>query len=158
MLLFIGNLYHSYLQLFYFKTSHVIVYPIRKTYFHWTCYISKHLMLLFIFVKYSADRTENKFQNISCYCLSIAVYFFGTGFPVFQNISCYCLSKCTNNFCTGFVDFKTSHVIVYPKQPDSRTDTTKISKHLMLLFITIRMSINVRYWNFKTSHVIVYQL
>ena len=98
-------------------------------------FISKHLMLLFIFVKYSADRTENKFQNISCYCLSIAVYFFGTGFPVFQNISCYCLSLMGVSYPGIIGNFKTSHVIVYPSVPTIFAPVLLISKHLMLLFI-----------------------
>ena len=54
----------------YFKTSHVIVYQHFLNKCSVFCSISKHLMLLFI----DRDRTEydlpQKFQNISCYCLS----------------------------------------------------------------------------------------
>ena len=55
------------------------------------CCISKHLMLLFITNNQITVKLGDKFQNISCYCLSIAV-----------------LSKVWYSKY-----FKTSHVIVY---------------------------------------------
>ena len=33
---------------------------------------------------------------------------------IFQNISCYCLSKRHGKITAKLLDFKTSHVIVYP--------------------------------------------
>ena len=74
-----------------FKTSHVIVYPFQRGRGCKSWCISKHLMLLFIISPNSYTEQGGRFQNISCYCLSIT-----------SRISA---EK------TG--DFKTSHVIVY---------------------------------------------
>ena len=95
--------------------------------------ISKHLMLLFNTRVEAISQEVNKFQNISCYCLTFLNYipFFGILFQniscycltslilscevcllIFQNISCYCLTpfKVSNKCC--LYNFKTSHVIV----------------------------------------------
>ena len=84
----------------------------------WWNDISKHLMLLFIGNIPSYAYQNFWFQNISCYCLSGKCGRYGSPYYVFQNISCYCLSWKTSvmnwNIC--------------------------ISKHLMLLFIIIKLS------------------
>ena len=76
----------------HFKTSHVIVYRRHLGIWPVDSVISKHLMLLFISL------------------LSMAL----TGMLLFQNISCYCLSYISGTDSASFVNFKTSHVIVYP--------------------------------------------
>ena len=141
----------------YFKTSHVIVYPIPEGSGAWIFYnfktshvivyrayaheerkskpISKHLMLLFITSSRSQIRLRSSFQNISCYCLSISQPSEVRAVILFQNISCYCLSALGGCWLRG----------------------SYISKHLMLLFITM---LNMNSWlvvYFKTSHVIVYR-
>ena len=55
-----------------FKTSHVIVYLFYPGYRHLISGISKHLMLLFIFSPSALSTGNTLFQNISCYCLSLA--------------------------------------------------------------------------------------
>ena len=82
---------------------------------HCICHflISKHLMLLFITNNQITVKLGDKFQNISCYCLSIAV-----------------LSKVWYSKY-----FKTSHVIVYHYTVLDLFSVRYISKHLMLLFI-----------------------
>ena len=57
------------------------------------------------------------FQNISCYCLTVFLSFIPFFFTQFQNISCYCLTRFLQDI--SLVDF--------------------ISKHLMLLFNSIRI-------------------
>ena len=118
----------------YFKTSHVIVYPISKVF---TLSFKLHFKTSHVIVYQLLDKFKSifkKFQNISCYCLSkivlillvvicnfktshVIVYrnMFGTNKVSvrFQNISCYCLSLCRDN----------------------EGEKRKISKHLMLLFI-----------------------
>ena len=97
--------------------------------------ISKHLMLLFISDAITRPGTVLGFQNISCYCLS-AIEIVKRGGREFQNISCYCLSMW---------------------RTDQRNRWTVISKHLMLLFITVlAFGLNATAY-FKTSHVIVYR-
>ena len=55
-----------------FKTSHVIVYQESRFFFLCSLVISKHLMLLFIMITPSLTLISLLFQNISCYCLSLA--------------------------------------------------------------------------------------
>ena len=75
-----------------FKTSHVIVYRFIYTRHLVGCFISKHLMLLFIGSLLLSTRIKSKFQNISCYCLSFEPTRNSGATWIFQNISCYCLS------------------------------------------------------------------
>ena len=90
-------------------------------------------MLLFNYTPTSAQKFKDKFQNISCYCLTDGEQLAEVPGIIFQNISCYCLT------CTIF----------------RRTCRTYISKHLMLLFnIFVRSGI-MSLSDFKTSHVIV---
>ena len=119
---------------FNFKTSHVIVY---------------HLLLLFAY-------PVSTFQNISCYCLSVEYPADVRAGVLFQNISCYCLSL-NATACEVWTDFKTSHVVVYQKRRECDIDSVRISKHLMLLFITKPFIKIELCWYFKTSHVIVYR-
>ena len=55
-----------------FKTSHVIVYLLSVCSFDRKYFISKHLMLLFIENQDTGTTRLWSFQNISCYCLSLA--------------------------------------------------------------------------------------
>ena len=77
----------------------------------------RHLMLLFNQrVEYTLSNILS-FQNISCYCLTVFLSFIPFFFTQFQNISCYCLTRFLQDI--SLVDF--------------------ISKHLMLLFNSIRI-------------------
>ena len=70
-------------------------------------------MLLFIKVSKEIAEQYEQFQYISCYCLSFAATSPSNLFLIFQYISCYCLSL--------YCPFLAIH--------------TRISIHLMLLFI-----------------------
>ena len=144
-------------QFFYFKTSHVIVYQRSNQQCSKKLDISKHLMLLFIYVAPKGAAHSSSFQNISCYCLSEETSVGKITTHTFQNISCYCLS-----FQSALLPGKYG-----------------ISKHLMLLFIGVASPVRrissvfqniscyclsfLVLWtlppqvDFKTSHVIVYQ-
>ena len=111
-----------------FNTSHVTVYQKSKT--HNVCIyrISIHLMLLFITVSVGFASLVNKFQYISCYCLStstmksikrntnfntshVTVYLFKSIVLyyisiAFQYISCYCLSTVVQKDKTCSVEFQ----------------------------------------------------
>ena len=53
-----------------FNTSHVTVYQQQRLCYWCICFISIHLMLLFIYLQdYNSDMSKI-FQYISCYCLS----------------------------------------------------------------------------------------
>ena len=53
-----------------------------------------------------------KFQNISCYCLTLNGAERAIELNRFQNISCYCLTDVARCVGIHLNDFKTSHVIV----------------------------------------------
>ena len=96
-----------------FKTSHVIVYLLSVCSFDRKYFISKHLMLLFIKYNEYSVMGANKFQNISCYCLSgqfrkISRYDFISKHLMLLFIDILFLLLATSFY------FKTSHVIVYP--------------------------------------------
>ena len=74
-----------------------------------------------------------KFQNISCYCLTSRSYSSLIQYYKFQNISCYCLTR------------------IIMAKPSKEL----ISKHLMLLFNKGAKMKKKKLGNFKTSHVIV---
>ena len=74
--------------------------------------ISKHLMLLFNMFRHKVNQNLRKFQNISCYCLTIMQLFIFSKIIIFQNISCYCLTGSMIAVAIGLLYFKTSHVIV----------------------------------------------
>ena len=118
----------------YFKTSYVTVYPRSHWKQPYNFKISKHRMLLFIFVTISFLSDLTSFQNIVCYCLSYVrcchiqkdgiskhrmLLFIRRGESAgrakykFQNIVCYCLSGL----------------------PLSFSQSIYISKHRRLLFI-----------------------
>ena len=75
-------------------------------------YISKHLMLLFNAGAFGVKPNQIKFQNISCYCLTIKVTVEDKKAIAFQNISCYCLTLSWLHSLVNLWNFKTSHVIV----------------------------------------------
>ena len=97
-----------------FKTSHVIVYP-KKT---------EH------------RSSHNEFQNISCYCLSIMKICSFTRPELFQNISCYRLSDEVDTI--NFAGYIFQNISCYCLSSTFQIFNcfSKISKHLMLLFIT----------------------
>ena len=113
-------------------------------------------MLLFIGRGLHGDCLVFEFQNILCYCLSVAKSVHEPPFLKFQNILCYCLSYIrfiqkeliyiSKHLMLLFIPekiptskhseyFKTSYVIVYPISGIYYPHRTVISKHLMLLFI-----------------------
>ena len=101
------------LKIQHFKTSYVIVY--HK--YHFLVYM--HLLYFktsYVIVYLSGVMNlaaASGFQNILCYCLSVAKSVHEPPFLKFQNILCYCLS---------YIRFIQKELIY-------------ISKHLMLLFI-----------------------
>ena len=92
-------------------------------------------MLLFIQCDHCPTHRIARFQNILCYCLSIQGITLAGMFFEFQNILCYCLSRLRGRIFSGKLDFKTSYVIVYRISESILRAISKISKHLMLLFI-----------------------
>ena len=161
-----------------FKTSHVIVYRAYAHEERKSKPISKHLMLLFITSSRSQIRLRSSFQNISCYCLSAPmpplkapVIHFKTshvivyqveirgnvGHVLFQNISCYCLSISQPSEVRAVILFQNISCYCLSALGGCWLRGSYISKHLMLLFITM---LNMNSWlvvYFKTSHVIVYR-
>ena len=103
-----------------FKTSYVTVYPSSARRFFRSDSISKHRMLLFISIKKPKGEFVYIFQNIVCYCLSCRSAYSGSDYH----------------------HFKTSYVTVYPGTAFRPSVLTVISKHRMLLFITVGFSHN----------------
>ena len=77
-----------------FKTSHVIVYLNDIPYNHiWNIHFkTSHVIVYRIWGVERMDKA-NRFQNISCYCLSNSFRIQRALSYTFQNISCYCLSS-----------------------------------------------------------------
>ena len=99
---------------FNFNTSHVTVYQsVQITIF-----------------------SEQEFQYIPCYGLSILRPQVDSGNWAFQYISCYGLSKQMVFLKSKITHFNTSHVTVYPWLCDICTSANLISIHLMLRFIS----------------------
>ncbi len=78
---------------------------------------------------------EEKFQYISCYCLSFCFFRDTSMRFAFQYISCYCLSHSLIVKVHQLTYFNTSHVIVYHIWRFRHHSCGGISIHLMLLFI-----------------------
>ena len=145
----------------YFKTSHVIVYLATIAVNMHINFISKHLMLLFIKAIRANRIVTLEFQNISCYCLSLHSLM---GYPTLI-ISKHLMLLFIGGEAYNKIhdsDFKTSYVIVYLAHisPLNLLETfqnilcyclsvpvcsmlfpDQISKHLMLLFIQIAVTI-----------------
>ena len=99
-------------------------------------YISKHLMLLFIF-KASCNSQH---------------------FSAFQNILCYCLSKShLDRYVTDYISKHLMLLFIFIFFP-AATLPSSISKHLMLLFIPEKIPTSKHSEYFKTSYVIVYPI
>ena len=99
---------------------------------------------------------------------------------IFKYISCYSLSTQAVTVPAPLMYSNTSHVILYPVEPaapilNSRHSNTshvilyhgtrfsinqyyRIQIHLMLFFISLRLSIPIRNIHSNTSHVILYQI
>ena len=77
----------------YFNTSHVTVYQQNSYCIRSFCFISIHLMLLFINATKQGVKVQTSFQYISCYCLSTWFESIKNKLDGFQYISCYCLSE-----------------------------------------------------------------
>ena len=107
------SLYHHSNHSNHFNTSHVTVYLYYISIAYFFHIISIHLMLLFIIKLIIPVPILERFQYISCYCLSMDLFKLVGTIAIFQYISCYCLSRYSsqNAFCFG--DFNTSHVTVY---------------------------------------------
>ena len=96
--------------------------------------ISKHLMLLFIYLAISGIVEFLKFQNILCYCLSISTAECRTNRIISKHLMLLFIpEKIPTSKHSEY--FKTSYVIVYPISGIYYPHRTVISKHLMLLFI-----------------------
>ena len=97
-------------------------------------YISKHLMLLFIFKASCNSQHFSAFQNILCYCLSSfssrPLHFR----QAFQNILCYCLSGDAPWIDSPLI-FQNILCYCLSQKRFRPRSTRNISKHLMLLFI-----------------------
>ena len=157
MLLFILSFSRSAVHSNYFKTSHVIVY--RKSRKKWKLHIpyfkTSHVIVYRVLT--AQENKEYKFQNISCYCLSLwfcrryctaniskhlMLLFIGGShnhkfrIAIFQNISCYCLSK----------------------EKASRFIPPTIFQNISCYCLSkVDFQGYRRLANFKTSHVIVYR-
>ena len=134
-------------------------------------------MLLFNVYLPFVINVKPKFQNISCYCLTMPESDFFIGLKLFQNISCYCLTYRLIRFHQRILISK-HLMLLFNDMACNRincgywfqniscyclTFSTHmlllsrfcISKHLMLLFNQIIFSAVFYYNHFKTSHVIV---
>ena len=120
--------------------------------------ISKHRMLLFIDIIGRKILPVNSFQNIVCYCLSLEVA-----------LSRHCIRNFKTSYVTVYLffrisfndslsDFKTSYVTVYRCSLSTILSKSSISKHRMLLFITLQGGKRISHANFKTSYVTVYHI
>ena len=107
------SLYHHSNHSNHFNTSHVTVYLYYISIAYFFHIISIHLMLLFIIKLIIPVPILERFQYISCYCLSTEIPKNLSDLQEFQYISCYCLS--VNEEPEEFNDynFNTSHVTVY---------------------------------------------
>ena len=114
-------------------------------------------MLLFIANDHAGGWGRNKFQNISCYCLSEETSVGKITTHTFQNISCYCLSLKFNYEAQWLDVFQNISCYCLSGLYGRFLLESEISKHLMLLFIGKDITVIARnYSYFKTSHVIVY--
>ena len=100
-------------QNIYFNTSHVTVYllavMIREKYLNY--FNTSHVTVYPVSVGFAS--LVNKFQYISCYCLSQERKKGVFKDYEFQYISCYCLSNYHCHFSKIQQYFNTSHVTVY---------------------------------------------
>ena len=97
--------------------------------------ISIHLMLLFIFTEARSVLLKILFQYISCYCLSIL---YGKNIPEDGNFNTSHVTvyrKRNHLRLNTLQHFNTSHVTVYRRCTERKESPTRISIHLMLLFI-----------------------
>ena len=115
-------------------------------------------MLLFIIQCPLLEEDFPWFQNIVCYCLSRPYDCISCRWNIFQNIVCYCLSVQLILVLVVMWHFKTSYVTVYPVHSRCRMPPLCISKHRMLLFISMRATQKQLRSHFKTSYVTVYPL
>ena len=106
-------------------------------------------MLLFIRGQVRNNNRKRKFQNISCYCLSITLTWQSSGQKYFKtsHVIVYHLHQVQSDRHCRY--FKTSHVIVYQLLLQLFPRYTQISKHLMLLFIV--------WYDGKLDNLIVFQ-
>ena len=119
-------------------------------------YISKHLMLLFIFKASCNSQHFSAFQNILCYCLSKS--------HLDRYVTDYISKHLMLLFIFIFFPAATlpssisKHLmLLFIRRRTLNRFTTDISKHLMLLFIPEKIPTSKHSEYFKTSYVIVYQ-
>ena len=120
-------------------------------------YISKHLMLLFIFKASCNSQHFSAFQNILCYCLSKS--------HLDRYVTDYISKHLMLLFIFIFFPAATlpssisKHLmLLFIRRRTLNRFTTDISKHLMLLFIPEKIPTSKHSEYFKTSYVIVYQV
>ena len=118
-------------------------------------YISKHLMLLFIFKASCNSQHFSAFQNILCYCLSKS--------HLDRYVTDYISKHLMLLFIFIFFPAATlpssisKHLmLLFIRRRTLNRFTTDISKHLMLLFIPEKIPTSKHSEYFKTSYVIVY--
>ena len=120
--------------------------------------ISIHLMLLFIEFSRAQKNLIPEFQYISCYCLSVIGNAAGFNVYIFQYISCYCLSRPLHLIPLPFRGFQYISCYCLSSRWCSAVSCSRISIHLMLLFIFIVNRLLFEQFYFNTSHVTVYQI
>ena len=135
MLLFIRfNLVHNTLNV---KFQYISCCYLSVKGFRTHCvrlHVSIHLMLLFIAIRSWLPVHQERFNTshvviyLNC---DIAIIFIDR----FQYISCCYLSFGLALGCILDYRFNTSHVVIYQRAGDSTVCTSKVSIHLMLLFI-----------------------
>ena len=97
-----------------FNTSHVTVYQRWNKRQDVFCFISIHLMLLFITMQADTGGHHAVFQYISCYCLSNGLVFRENLFRYFNTSHVTVYRVGCDMICSCFCHFNTSHVTVYP--------------------------------------------
>ena len=113
-------------------------------------------MLLFIGFTQPVIIDKNKFQYISCYCLSLRQVEIPRIIPSFQYISCYCLSSPGFNVGLSYSRFQYISCYCLSLIGVHFQRGHRISIHLMLLFIISGFIIPRVKCHFNTSHVTVY--
>ena len=97
----------------YFNTSHVTVYLCLFKEYGIACFISIHLMLLFIFAFSKNPASLALFQYISCYCLSKSSRRVHIPNLISIHLMLLFIVFLHFHYCT-YLHFNTSHVTVYP--------------------------------------------
>ena len=118
--------------------------------------ISKHLMLLFNFVKNGTVNWFDEFQNISCYCLTKLLVDFLLLVFLFQNISCYCLTLWFQGNPGSSALFQNISCYCLTMQSAQQKIAANLFQNISCYCLTKKYTLaGCQEKNFKTSHVIV---